>query len=228
MNSKSKKIPLTFSEYHRLHNVIHSLSENWNKNAGRSCVFFSIVGAALMHKHYALNAKVVCGSGAVMLDPKSETVISWFKQNEDGTLTIGPEAFHAWIECDGWLIDLMAPNYREAMIGATFRIPAGKEGEKPTPFVVPRMMLQKPIDRTEGALDDMSKAGDCVFVPDRDVTTSIIDRSFDRPQLGDIINIAYAWHRPLPKKMESSITITDDLGKLTTIALVKRDLVGAW
>ena len=228
MNKSTKKPPLTFAEYQRLHNVIHSLSANWNKDQGRSCVFYSITGAALMHQHYQRDAKVICGSGAVMLDPKTETVVSWFKQNDDGTLTTGHEAFHAWIECDGWLIDFMAPNYREAMIGAAFGPQAATEEKTATTFAAPRMMLQKPISRTEGSLDDMRKAGDCVFVPDRDVTTSVIDRAFDRPQLGDIINIAFAWHRPLPNKMESSITITDDLGEITTINLIKRDLVGAW
>lgn len=228
MKEPSKNPPLTFAEFQRMHNVIHSLSANWNKDQGRSCVFYSITGAALMHEHYQRDAKVICGSGAVMLDPKTETVITWFKEHEDGTLSTGHEAFHAWIECDGWLIDLTAPNYRESMIGATFSAQPASEGKIPTQFVAPRKMLQTPIRQTDGSLDDMRKAGDCVFVPDRDVTTFVIDRAFVRPQLEDIINIAYAWHRPLPKKMESSITITDDLGELTTIKLIRRDLVGAW
>jgi hypothetical protein len=177
-----------------------------------------------MHEHYQLDAKVICGSGAVMLDPKTETVLSWFNHNPDGSLTTGAAAFHAWIECDGWLIDLMAPNYREALIGAKF----GDPTKAPSPQAVPRLMLQKPRMWTEGALDDMKKAGDCVFVPDGEVTKSVIDRAFESTEFEDIINIALAWHRPLPKKMEQAITITDNLGEITTIPLIKRELVGGW
>ena len=228
MRKIAKKPPLTFAEYQRLHNVIHSLALNWKNDVGRSCVFFSITGAALMHKHYNRNAKVICGSGAVMLDPKSETILHWFKRTEDGTITTGLDAFHAWIECDGWLIDLMAPNYRESMIGVKPIAIGYEEGEVPQASVPPRKMLLKPVNRTEGTFDDMKKSGDCVFVPDREVTTSIIDKAFERPQFGDILNIAASWHRPVPEKMQPSITITDDLGELTTINMVKRELVGAW
>lgn len=229
MTKTSKRPPLTFTEYQRLHNVLHSPSSNFNDDQGRACVFFSITGAALMHEHYKLNAKVICGSGAVMLDPKTETVLSWFTQNEDGTLSTGPDAFHAWIECDGWLIDFTAPNYRESTIGATRRIHNGAKGETlPPVFITPRMMMQKRAELTDGSLDDLAKAGDCVFVPSQEVTTAIIDRAFERPALGDIIHIAQTWHRPVPKKMESSITITDDLGEVTTIKLIVRDLVGMW
>jgi hypothetical protein len=227
MAKKTKTAPLTFAEYQRLHNVIHSLSENWENEAGRSCVFFSITGAALMHKHYHLNAKVICGSGAVRLDEKTETALSWFSHNKDGTVTTGSEAFHTWIECDGWLIDLMAPNYREALTSATLQH-ENSERHSAAPNDVPRMMLQKLTAQTEGELDDMKKPGDCVFVPDQEVTTSVINNAFDSVQFGDIIAIAYAWHRPCPQKMEQSITITDNFGEITTIKLIKRELTGKW
>ncbi|MDI1273748.1 DUF2026 family protein [Polaromonas sp.] len=228
MTIKNKKPPLTFNQYQRLHNVIQSLALNWKNDVGRSCVFFSITGAALMHQHYSKNAKVICGSGAVMLDAKSDTVLSWFTLTEDGMLTTGPDAFHAWIECDGWLIDLMAPNYLEASIGARRTSIGIDPAAAPPAAVPPRKMFQKPVDKTTGSIDDMRKTGDCVFVPDRDVTAGIIDRAFEGTVLMDVLNIAAQWHRPLPNTMVPSITITDDLGKLTTINIIKRDLAGAW
>lgn len=229
MTKTNRRPPLSFAQYQRLHNVIHSLNRFFNKDDGRSCVFFSITGAALMHEHYNLNAKVICGGGAVLLDPKSKTVLSWFTQNPDGSLTTGHDAFHAWVECDGWLIDFTAPNYREATISATRSIANPKPADTlPPVFVPPRMMLQKRIDQTEGSLDDMSKPGDCVFVPHPDVTASVIDSAFERPSLGDVIYIASTWHRPVPKKMGQEMTITDDLGKISTIKLVNRSLSGVW
>ncbi|MDB5807877.1 MAG: hypothetical protein JWN73_5199, partial [Betaproteobacteria bacterium] len=220
MNKNKKSPPLTFAQYQRLYNVVHTLANHWTKDSGRSCVFFSILGAVLMNKHYKRDAKVACGNGAVMLDQKAEMAVSWFVQNADGSLAAGPEALHAWIVCDGWLVDLMAPNYREALIGSTGM---DTEAQELTASIVPRMMLQKPLDQTEGSPDQMMKAGDCVFVPHNDVTSSVIDTAFERPQLEDIINIALAWHRPLPNSMAPAISITNDLGEITTINLIKRD-----
>ena len=226
MTKKNRTPPLSFAAYQRLHNVVNSLSNNFAHGPDRSCVFFSITGAALMHKHYQLEAKVVCGGGAVMLDNNPETGLSWWVTNSDGTLTTGIEGFHAWIECDGWLIDLTAPNYHEALANGNFPNP---ECERPVPArKVPRMMLQKPIGETARALDDKRKPGDCTFRPDPDVTTKVIDEAFNRVQLGDIINIAYNWHRPVPHKMASSITISDNYGKIETINLTRRELVGKW
>ncbi|SDH43895.1 MULTISPECIES: DUF2026 family protein [unclassified Duganella] len=227
MMKKSKNPPLSFAAYQRLHNVIHSLSEYFAHGAGRSCVFFSITGAALMHKHYQLDAKVVCGGGAVMLDKENDLALSWFVKQRDGTISTGVEAFHAWITCDGWLIDLTAPNYHEVLAGAKLQNSSNDRKEIPA-IKVPRMMLQKPVSETELELDKLRKAGDCAFYSDPEVTSSIIDNAFEQVQLGDVVQIAYDWHRPVPHKMPPSITIGDNYGEIKTIHLIKRELVGKW
>ncbi len=227
MIQRNKKAPLTFSEYQRMHNVVHTLAKHWTKDSGRACVFFSIVGAALMHGHYGKNAKVVCGNGAVMLDQRTELTLSWF-EHKDGFISTGAGAFHTWIVCDGWIVDLMAPNYRESMVGATHFGQDGNGEQRAPAFVAPRLMLQRPLDRTDGSLEDIRRTGDCVFMPNPDLTASTIGTELNRPVLGDIVEIALAWHRPLPEKMESAFTVADDLGEITTIQLIKRDLTGAW
>ncbi|CAM3124434.1 DUF2026 family protein [Janthinobacterium lividum] len=227
MMPKRKTPPLSFAAYQRLHNVIYSLSKKFAHGPERSCVFFSITGAALMHKHYQLDAKVVCGGGAVLLDKKTETALSWFVKRPDGTITTGAEGFHAWISCEDWLIDLTAPNYHEAVIGATFQNPTNERQSIPA-LKVPRMMMQKLISETERELDEMHKSGDCAFYPDSDITKDVIDNAFEQVQLGDVINIAYNWHRPVPQKMEPSITIGDNYGEIQTVHLIKRELVGKW
>lgn len=230
-NTNMKKInknpPLSFSAYQRLHNVIHSLSNNFSHGAVGSCVFFSITGAALMHKHYQLDAKVVCGGGAIMLDKKTDKTLSWFVKQPDGTITTGIEGFHAWILCEGWFIDLTAPNYHEAVVELTLQ--KSKDDDKSiTSIKVPRMMMQKPIHETELELDNLKKSGECSFYPDPQLTTEVIDNAFEQVKLGDVINIAFSWHKPVPYKMTPSITITDNYGEVQTINLIKRELVGKW
>ena len=162
-----------------------------------------------------------------MLDKKNDLALSWFAKQPDGTISAGVNAFHAWITCDGWLIDLTAPNYHEALAGATLQNPNDDHKEIPA-IKVPRMMMQKPISETELELDELHKSGDCAFYTDPEVTTSIIDSAFEQVNLGDVVQIAYDWHRPVPHKMLPSITIGDNYGEIKTIHLIKRELVGKW
>jgi hypothetical protein len=222
VTTKRATTPLTFEQYTRIYNVIQSLSMHFTENVGRECVLFSVVGAALMHAHYKKNAKVICGLGAVVVH-KAEvpTAVSWFAENESGHCVATLDAFHTWIECDEWVIDFMAPNYQEALRSS----PLAAQQFVPR---IPRLMLQKPIEQVVGSMGNLTRVGRTVFVGDQDVTTTIIDRAFDRPQLGDVVNIALTWHCPLPGSMPRSITITDDLGEITTINMVERQLAGAW
>lgn len=98
----------------------------------------------------------------------------------------------------------------------------------PAAIKVQRMMMQTPLDEIGGSLDNVRNPGECAFFPDPDVTTEVINSAFDRVQLGDVINIAYNWHRPVSQKMAASITIGDNYGEVKTINLVKHDLVGKW
>lgn len=161
-----------------------------------------------------------------MLDDATETVLHWFGRDSDGMLTTDPEALHAWIECDGWLIDLMAPNYKESLATATRQ--ATSDIKALPHWKVPRKMLQKPITETQGSLNDVIKTGDCVFVPSPELTNSVIDKAFEREQVTDILNIALDWHRPRSKMMRATITITDNFGEITEIRLNERELTGKW
>jgi hypothetical protein len=223
----AKSPPLTLAAYQRLHNVIQSLSNNFANGPAHSCIFFSILGAVLMQKHYNLNAKVFCGGAAVMLDEQHKTTLSWFALDPDGFITVGPTGFHAWISCDGWLIDLTAPNYHEMFESHTSKILM--EGYQSIPSInVPRMMLQKPIAETEGQFNQIRKVGDCIFFPDQDLTTMIIDNAFEQVKLTELITIASAWHRPLPRQMAPTFSIGNIRGEIETISLINRELEGKW
>lgn len=222
MKNYSRTPPLSLEQYTRIHNVVHSLSKFFSKDVGKACVFFSLTGAALMHLHYKKNAKMICGLGAVVVHKGTKpTVISWFKMNDEGHCFAAEDAFHAWVECDGWVIDFMAPNYEEALRSSS------AEGKDLIP-TLPRMMLQKPAEHTGVPMSKLTRAGRAVFQGDPDVSRAIIDGAFERPSTGDVVNIALEWHRPFPMPMMESLTIQNDLGNVTTIPLLKRNLVGAW
>lgn len=222
MKRKPPPQPLTLYQYARIYKVIQGLSARFTKNVGRECVLFSVLGAALMHKHYRKDAKVICGLGAVIVhEAELPFLLHWFEKDDQGRCVATRETFHAWVECDGWVIDFMAPNYHEALQTS----PSFTSLGVPT---IPRKMFQKRVEQVEGDLEGLTRVGQAVFYGDQEVTTAVIDKAFEKPQMDDVIGIAFAWHRPLPSSMETSMTITDDLGKLSTLQLARRELVGAW
>lgn len=223
MNKKPTAPPLSFEQYTRIYNVIYSLAQHFTRDEGKECVFYSINGAAIMHAHYGKNAAVVCGLGAVVVHRMGDvpTAVSWFMEQPDGSCVATLEAFHCWVECDGWVIDFSAPNYQRALETS----PMATKGNVP---LIPRKMLQKRFTQTDTSMDQLTRVGRAVFAPSQDITTAIIDKAFDKASTTDIADISCAWHRPLSLPMQQSISIVNDLREITTIPLVKQELVGAW
>lgn len=222
MKKKSVPAPLTFYQYVRIYRTIQGISEFFTKNVGRECVLFSVLGAALMHKHYGKDAKVICGLGAVVVhNAETPVVLSWCEEEDQGKWSATRDTFHTWVECDGWAIDFMAPNYPEAFRSS----PRAACVSIPT---IPRKMLQKHMEKVQGPLDDLTRTGHAVLLGDYEITTAVIDHAFEGSGIEDIFNIALAWHRPLPGAMGSTMAITNDLGELSTLRLSPREVVGAW
>lgn len=223
MTRKSSAPPLSFAQYNRIYNVLFSLAQHFTRDEGRECVFYSINAAAIMHAHYGRDAKVLCGLGAVVVHRQGDTptAVSWFTVEPDGRCVATLEAFHCWVECDGWVIDFSAPNYQTALDTS----PLAKERIVPR---IPRRMFQKPVSQVDTGMDRLTRVGRAVFVPDQNVTTAVIDKAFEKPATTDVARIACTLHKPLPHLMPPSITIANDLGEITTIPLINQELVGAW
>lgn len=223
MNKSASKPPLTFQQYGRIHDVIYSLAQHFTHNEGKECVFYSINAAAIMHAHYGKRATVVCGLGALVVHRQGDvpTAVSWFQEQPDGQCIATPEAFHCWVECDGWVIDFSAPNYQRTLetsfMANTHSVPR-----------IPRKMLQKPVAQASSPMSQLTRVGRAVFAPDQEVTTHVIDGAFAKPSTEDVAHIACNWHRPPPLPLPPSITIANDLGKVITIPAIHRELVGAW
>lgn len=226
MTSISAQAPLSFEEYQRLCNVLHSLECGLDESLGDSCVFYSIIGAVLMREHYQRSAAVVCGGGAVRLDAEGST-LHWGERKDDGRWASTPDKFHAWIECDGWLIDLTAPEYWEAMVGAMRGPGVRLPGVDVMPSTIPRKMLQKPVSLAIGRRG-LEHMGDCTFTPNPRLTLRVLAAAFGRSQTEDAIVVAVNWHRPVPAAMAPVERIQDSSGRITAIKLIDRQLSGAW
>lgn len=220
-----KKVPppLTFDQYKRIYNVTHCVAAEFAPPPGEACIFYNLTGAALMQAHYRKEATFHCGLASVVLhhfDSGDATVLSWF-QVDGTTATASEDAFHGWVECDDWVIDFMAPNYREAF--AT--IPLGGRRKPPQ---IPRKMLMKPRQAVAGEVDDLTRTGDAVFDTNPALTLETLERVFSRPNMEDVLNIAKAWHRPFPRRVEPAMTIQASDGEILTLKFTERDLAGVW
>ena len=123
-----KKRPLlALPDYQRIYQVIYSVLEASEvARTHRACILFTIAGTLILREHYKLPATISAGFMGMMVDAKSSTVAMYGRMG-DGPESDG-QAFHAWVECQGWLIDFMAP-----IMGMAFK-------EDGHPLDVPRWM----------------------------------------------------------------------------------------
>ena len=122
----SKKPPLTFREYERLFRVIHAIVANEKSDPSKACVFFAMAGAFLLAQHHGLsNARPMAGfAGYNLRLPTNLVLLLGAVQDHEPIST--EEAFHCWIEIDGYILDLTAPLFDQMA-------PAERKGRRVPP-----------------------------------------------------------------------------------------------
>ena len=127
-----KRLLLPLPDYDRIFRVLHSAIDE-RSHTGRACVFFAMVGTEILRKYYKLNAVPLTGAAAFAVNAKESSVLT-FGRFENDRLISASDAFHCWIECDGFAIDFMAPIFQESMQSS------GHQN------IVPRRMFQRRLE----------------------------------------------------------------------------------
>lgn len=208
-----KRFLLPLADYQRIYQVIYSvLQASDNARTHRACIFFASAGTMLLREHYRLDATISVGGTALMVDEAKANVMVYGRMEGD-ELVNDSNSFHAWVECDGWLIDFMAPIMGDAL------------KEDGAPFNVPRKMLQK---RLADRLPDpraIQHEGEFYCRSDRSLANEVLDHQ--GLQFSDLIHVCTTWYRKPPKPMPSmSLGGTDMTPK--PLALKAPAIVGAW
>lgn len=94
-------------------------------------MFFSTAGAAILREFYKKDAVQLAGAAFFLAVNKQQRNVISFATLTEGQVQSSDTSFHAWIQCDEYVIDFMAPMFPEA------RTSAGH------PFIAPRRMFQK-------------------------------------------------------------------------------------
>jgi hypothetical protein len=196
--------PLPFLDYQRIYQFIFdALESSGSTITYRSCVFFAATGATILREHYNVPATISVGSMALRVDELQPNVVI-YGRNENGCLQSDENAFHSWVECDGWLIDFMAP---------ILDIALQKAG---TNWTVPSRMLQKNLADSKTSLGEIQHAGDFVVGHNTELANLVLDSQSAR--FFQLMEICVGNYRKLsePLKMTAS-TYTYGLSRAPSI-----------
>jgi hypothetical protein len=137
-----------------------------------------------------------------------EGVVSTFGIIEGGKLVATPEAFHCWIQCEGFVIDFMSPIFQENL---------HKRGV--TDVIVPRRILQKPITAMSPTLSQEFRERDFHLVPSRERLEAVQKIFTDEPVYSDLSNVCIRWYRRPPAHVNEQFAVCDEQGKTTLMKL---------
>lgn len=217
---KQPKLPLSFADYQRLHRIIVTVLNNVDASTVNACIFFSMAGAYILNKEYGLDANVRCGSAFFRVDDAANFVMAFTDTDafENDEIASHNKAFHAWIECDGFVVDLMAPIFRENIIS---RVPDTK-------LRLPRKMFQKPKAAMAESPFELNKEGDFYLQTNPELTMELHRTFMGRAQNGDLVDVCRHWFKRTPKTIPAELEMGSNDGIVTRMRLVVTELVGKW
>ncbi|QMV75077.1 DUF2026 family protein [Comamonas piscis] len=203
---------LPLPDYQRIYEVVYSvLHATEVAVTHRACLLFATVGTLILRDTYHLPATLSAGCFAMMINEASADVAVYGNLNDVGQSD--SDAFHAWVECDGWLIDFMAP-----IMGVAMR-------EDGYTRAVPRQMLQKRLENAKESIGEIQHAGEFYLQHDRVLTETLLD--FQPAGTFDLIELCKAWHRRPPKRLKDMM-MGDSHGQPKPLILRAPSITGVW
>ncbi len=194
---------------------MHSVSCSIGNTTGKACLFYNVIGALMLNKHLNKEARPVMGSAFVRVHDPSDTVLSYSHLGPDGPVS-NLEAFHCWIECEGYVIDFTAPVFRESLSEIGQLLP------------ISRKMFQKPLSQMACSWTELHKEGDFWLMPNAELTSMLLQRFLAKPAPSDLANVCLQWFKRAPKKTPESLSMINDLGEITKMKLANIRLSAAW
>lgn len=218
----SKPTPplLSFADYQRLYRVIVTVLNSINAHTAHACKFFAIAGAYILSESHGLDASPKSGSAFYRVDDNADFVMAFtdmeaFQQQE---LHSNSEAFHSWIECNGIVIDLFAPLFRENLLAL----------RPDSPLRLPRKMFQRPLAEMASSPFELTQEGDFFLTTNPSLTNEMTQHFMSKHMNKDLVMVCKHWYKPSPKPMQSQLEMGCDDGTVTLMKLDNTELVGKW
>lgn len=217
---KPAKLPLSFADYERLHRVLVTVLNSTDAHTANGCIFFTMAGAILLNKVFGLDARPLCGSAFFRVDDPTGFVMAFTDMDalENDVVASDNRFFHAWIECNGVVIDLMAPIFRENLLK---KIPDTK-------LRLPRKMFQKPKSEMANSPFELEREGDFYLEVNPALTNDLINSFMARADNRDLADLCCQWFKPTPKPILPELGLNSNVGIRKVMKLEKIELVGKW
>jgi hypothetical protein len=203
-------------DYSRIYSLITSVLNETGFEDRENCVYYSMIGAILLHHHYKLDCAVCSGVATYMLKAEEQAVLA-FAVQDGNMLKATEQGFHTWIETDGYAIDFMAPIFPQMLI---------KNGN--TGVSIPSKMFLKSIDDMSESAARMTKDGDFFLGINADLSETIRDIFVNNPLNIDLVNLCNEIYTKPPSHMRLSIPVGDGKGDMKVIEIEERNIEGAW
>ncbi|GAB3542899.1 DUF2026 domain-containing protein [Noviherbaspirillum agri] len=206
--------PLPLADYQRIFRVLKTVLDSADAAPAHPDVFFSMAGAFLVQQLYKKRCQPVAGAAFFRVDDDAGTVLSFAdKDHEDLSSDRG---FHCWILCEDYIIDFMAPLFRESLQAM------GLSGS------CSRKMFQKPRSAMSDSPLLMRNPGDFHMLPNVDLTSRVLSEFFANERNNDLVQTCAHWYRKPPKDIPRQATMTGNDGAVSHLTLSSLSLVGAW
>lgn len=208
------KPPLPLADYLRIYQVIHGVIatvDGKSHRAHRACSFFTIVGAVILRDRYRLEASISAGMAAYKLN---EQDLLFFGRKDEERLVADGDAFHAWIQLEGWAIDFMAPLFTDI---------AKEEGRS----AIPRKAFMRRLSEMKD-LHELSRPGDFMLHHDPKVASDVIDHWGEVPAHHDLKVVAERWFERPPKPLSRNIAVADSDGGQLPLTVTAPAIAGSW
>jgi len=214
--SAATAAPLSVDDYERVFRVVHGVLLNERGSPSEACLYFGAFGAAILATHHNLAALPVVGAAAYRLGTLASDVLAFAQPTPSSGHASSENAFHCWVQVNGWALDFSAPLFDERLARAGM------------PRAYGRKMLQKPLKGMVEGLGAMHVAGAYWYESNPDLGAQLLGRLHAKPANIDLLEICLDWYRPLPNQLREFITIGDQHGVASRVPLSPLLLEGAW
>ncbi len=222
--SSIKRPPLFLPAFERIFQTIHGVLLKEQCDPANACLFFGIIGAAILQKHHALPAKPVVGAAGYNLG-NHKAGYNLGNHNNDVLVFAEPppripqsseNAFHCWTEVNGWAIDFQAPLFGERLTKVGMSMP------------VPRYMLQRSLQGASASMLELNKTKAYWFEQNPLLETQMLTNFRERLAYVDLLDLCVDWYKPHPKKMIECLQIGNNFGEVKPVQLSPIKLDGVW